>query len=354
MKYFLLVAISLIIIGGLIFVIAAGSMDWQLDKLFNGYTEETVTDISESFNEIVINTTTADINILPCEMGECKVVVNEVRKVGYDTSIENGILKINRVDERKWYERIFSTGRNSLTLYIPSGEYESLVINESTGNIVIAETLTFGTVEITLSTGNTSFNASVSKSLSIKGSTGDVRIEGNNCGSIEVQLSTGNISMTNVCSTGDVKTESSTGNVTIQALSCNNLSSVTDTGRYTVDGLTVTGDISIVIDTGKTTLTDVTCNNVTINGGTGDINMTSLIATGKLTVNSDTGDVIFNGCDASEIDIETDTGDVRGSLLSEKIFFYKTDTGKVNLPESVTGGKCRIETDTGDINIEIK
>ena len=58
-------------------------------------------------------------------------------------------------------------------------------------------------------------------------------------------------------------------------------------------------------------------------------------------------------CDAAEIFVETDTGDVKGSLLSEKVFIPKSDTGDIKVPKTVTGGRCEITTDTGDIKIEL-
>ena len=61
----------------------------------------------------------------------------------------------------------------------------------------------------------------------------------------------------------------------------------------------------------------------------------------------------FEASDAASIFVETDTGDVKGSLLSEKIFIINTDTGKKEVPESTTGGRCKITTDTGDIKITI-
>jgi hypothetical protein len=40
-------------------------------------------------------------------------------------------------------------------------------------------------------------------------------------------------------------------------------------------------------------------------------------------------------------------------LLSEKVFITKSDTGRIDVPETVTGGKCKITTDTGSIRIYI-
>jgi len=63
--------------------------------------------------------------------------------------------------------------------------------------------------------------------------------------------------------------------------------------------------------------------------------------------------VVFEGCDAGEIYVDTDTGDVSGTLLSDKVFIVKTDTGKIDVPNSISGGRCEIETDTGDVKISI-
>jgi hypothetical protein len=51
--------------------------------------------------------------------------------------------------------------------------------------------------------------------------------------------------------------------------------------------------------------------------------------------------------------VKTDTGDITGSLLSGKIFMPQTNTGDVTVPDTVTGGKCRLSTNTGDIKISI-
>ena len=59
-------------------------------------------------------------------------------------------------------------------------------------------------------------------------------------------------------------------------------------------------------------------------------------------------------CDAFEIVAKTSTGDVTGSFLSEKIFMAQTDTGRIDVPQTMTGGKCQITTNTGDIKVKIE
>ncbi len=74
----------------------------------------------------------------------------------------------------------------------------------------------------------------------------------------------------------------------------------------------------------------------------------------KMSIKRSTGDIRFDGSDATEIFVETDTGDVTGTLISEKVFIARTDTGRINVPKTTNGGKCEINTDTGDIKLEIK
>ena len=88
-------------------------------------------------------------------------------------------------------------------------------------------------------------------------------------------------------------------------------------------------------------------------GDTGDVNMTNLIATRKITIERSTGDISFDRCDASELEVKTSTGDVIGTLLTEKVFITRSSSGKIDVPETITGGKCKVTTSTGDIKIKI-
>ena len=101
-------------------------------------------------------------------------------------------------------------------------------------------------------------------------------------------------------------------------------------------------------------LRNVTCENLTSNGNTGDLDLMNVIANGKFSLERSTGDIKFDKCDASEIFIKTDTGDLTGSLLSEKVFIVSTDTGNIDVPKTVSGGRCEITTDTGDVKLSVK
>ena len=152
----------------------------------------------------------------------------------------------------------------------------------------------------------------VFENISIKASTADIKAENLNVGRIELSVSTGDI--------------------TLNSINCEN-------------------EVDVSVSTGKTKLTDVFCNSLFSSGSTGDISLDNVIANREISINRSTGDVKLNRCDASALLIKTDTGDVNGSLLSDKVFITQSDTGRIDVPKTVTGGKCEITTDTGDIKI---
>ncbi len=127
----------------------------------------------------------------------------------------------------------------------------------------------------------------------------------------------------------------------------------TNTGDVKIESITAISDIQLETDTGDIKLTDVSCAKLETETDTGDMILKRVIAEGDFDITSDTGDVKFSDSDAAEIYVETDTGDVTGTLRSEKIFQTDSDTGHIRVPDSVTGGRCKVTTDTGDIELKV-
>lgn len=393
MKKMLVLASVLIILGGVIFTMSSCGNNWDFMTIFKGRMEEKVTNIDDSVSGIEILTDTADITLLTSEDEKCKVLAKDKKKINYSVTVDDGMLKISSKDERRWYERLFDFGKPILNVYLPKGEYSTLSIEESTGNVTIPSDFSFTSIDIDLSTGNTLLGASGAESVRINASTGDVKVENNSCGSLDIDVSTGTTTLNNVtcagninmkCSTGDAyidnisyksltyvgdtadvkinnlkasentAIERSTGHISIiNAVCTGNLTTKTSTGKTEIMGVEC-ADLSVTVSTGKAILSDINCATLTTAGDTGDVNLVNVIASGKFDIKRDTGDVDFDGCDAAEIYVKTDTGDVEGTLLTEKVFIVNTDTGRVNVPESTTGGKCKITTDTGNVKISFK
>ena len=315
-KKSLILASVLVLFGLLLFCFTACTVKGDLSQLGGGQYETATHNINEDFDSILMNTDTADIVILRATDGKSKVVCHEHSQLKHTVVVKDGVLTIEETDTRKWYHYInIGVEKTEITVYLADGEYSELNINENTGNIDVAYGLTFDSVSINLSTGDTEFEASVKNALTIKAGTGDVSVEEAGVGSLSIMVTT--------------------GDVEISEVNC-------------------AGDIFVKVSSGKTEIEDVVCKSFTTEGSTGDIVFENLIASAKLSITRGTGDVCFEACDAAEIEISTSTGDVVGTLLSEKIFVVSSGSGKIKVPETLSGGKCKITTSTGDVKITIK
>lgn len=67
-----------------------------------------------------------------------------------------------------------------------------------------------------------------------------------------------------------------------------------------------------------------------------------------------TGNIFLENSAPDEIILSTSTGNIKGSLLSEKRFSAHSDTGRINVPQTIAGGDCDLRTDTGNIDITMK
>ena len=315
-KIWIVIASVLVILGAALFVAVMSANQWDFTKLS---TSKLVTNshlIGEEFYDLSISTETAHIVLLPSDDETCKVVCYEHEKETHTVGVRDGKLSVGLTDQRKWYDYIgIHFGTPKITVYLPKTVYGQLIIKESTGDIEISKNFTFESINVTASTGDVKNYAIATGSIKIKTSTGDICAEGLSAASLELSVTT--------------------GRVMARSIDC-------------------AGEVKIQVSTGDTTLSDVVCGSVTSSGSTGAVSMRNVIATEGFSIKRTTGDVTFEGCDAAELKVETDTGSVKGSLLTEKIFIVRTDTGKIDVPKSVSGGRCEITTDTGNIKISVE
>ena len=313
----LIIAGALVLFGAGLFAGAMSAVSWNFDELQTQKYEPVTHEVEGEFSDISIQAIESSIEFKPSVDGTCMIECMESEHVTYSAKVENGTLRITTNDARTWYHHIgiFNTQRLNMTVYLPEREYGMLTIKASTGVIEIPENFSFESMDIELSTGDVTSRADTSGTCRISASTGDIEVENASVGALALRATT---------------------------------------GKITASDVICAGNVSANVSTGKTFLTNLTCLDLTSTGTTGDMKLTNVIASGKLDITRDTGDVTFEGCDAAAMTVVTDTGDVKGTLLSDKIFTYRTDTGRVEIPKTTTGGVCDITTDTGDIILWIQ
>ena len=308
----LISAAALVVLGAILSAAALSFSGWNLSKPGTVSYAESIHEIDGEFRNISFYTDTADILFTPSADGVCRVICREPENEKHSVFVDGDTLTVTLKNTRKWYEYIgISFGSPKITVYLPAGEYGALCIKGSTGDIELSDAFSFGEIDISASTG-------------------DVRCFASSLGDIKIKLSTGDIFADGISADG-LDMSVSTGRVSASYIDC--------------------GDVTLHVTAGKANLSNIACCNFISDGNTGDIALENVVASGRFDLERSTGDVRLWGCDAAEIFIETDTGDVTGSFISKKIFLVESDTGRIDVPHSASGGICEVETDTGDIRL---
>lgn len=312
----IITAIVLLVTGIVICGVSFGVLGFDLGKLSTVTYVTNTYDVSEKFQNISIDGDTENIKFVFSEEEKCRVVCFEEENDLHTVGVEDQTLTIEKKDRKGfWWNVSIATESPSITVYLPEKVYKELSIESDTGDVEIPKEFSFDTINVNLDTGDMSCLASAE---------------------------------------GDIRVRTDTGHITIADVTASGMLLSSDTGKMELSDVKISGDLEIQEHTGKVVLENVKCRNFTSDGDTGSLVMTNVTASGEFNLERNTGDIEFHGCDAETIYVETDTGDVTGTLLTDKVFITETDTGSVDVPKSVTGGRCEISTDTGDIRIEIQ
>lgn len=314
-KAWLIAATALVAVGCLLFGGVMMALQWDFSKLSTTTFQTNTHTVETAFQNISVKVATADVSFVPSANDFCTVVCREKESAKHTVTVENDTLTIREVSTTKWFEHIgISLGTPSVTVYLPQKSYAALVLEVTTGDITVPQDFTFDSMQITATTGDVTVAASVSQEAALKATTGNICAENMTTDSLALSVST---------------------------------------GKVTARSITCAGEMRIHVTTGDVQVTGVNCGTLLSDGNTGKIALTNVIAADRLSVERSTGDVVFKNSDAGEIFVKTTTGTVTGTLLSEKMFIIDNNIGDVRVPQSVSGGRCEIITNVGDIRIDI-
>jgi len=333
----LIIAGALVLVGAGLFAGAMSAADWDFSALQTQEYELVTHKINEEFSDISIQTIESSIEFQLSTDGTCKVECMESEYVTYSVSVHEGTLKVTTKDTRQWYHNIgiFNTQRQNMVVYLPKTAYDALLINSNTGTVTVSSEFSFANVQIGMNTGAVKWEAGVTHSMSVETDTGFVRIK-------------------NVNMDGALSVKTDTGRAEINGTEAQSIQVETDTGKAIVTDTIAKSTLNVKTNTGNAQLSGCRAVDIFVETDTGKAKLTDVVASGKMDIETDTGDVAIDGCDAAEIEINTDTGDVNGTLLTPKIVYAQSNTGRVEVPRATSGGICEITTDTGDIQIEFE
>ncbi len=362
---------------------------------FDPVTSPATHNATSIYSSVSVSAASADIKLLPSESGDTYAVCDETDKIKYTLKVEDGVLKIEENDSRRWYDMIgIFIGSRKVTLYLPIGAYSDLTLASESGSIECREDgFSFKSAALSSLSGSIYFSADVSESVDASSSSGSIGISSATADSMLLRSSSGSIHITDSTAKGGISAASSSGSIGISSVTADSvllesasgsihitdstakggisatsssgsigISSVTadslllesSSGSIRLTDSTAKGGISATSSSGSIGISSVTADSVLLKSSSGSIRLTDTIASDEFKIDSSSGSVKLERCDAATLLIETNSGSVSATLLTGKLFDVSSTSGNISCPSSVeASGKCTVTTISGSINIKI-
>ena len=253
--------------------------------------------VSGSFSSVSVTEYYADVQLRASRDGSVSVTTRDTQDVTHTVQVVNGTLTISR-PEPNLGQRIFHDDDDDPTVivYLPAGDYGSLTVNTTAGDIESAGQLNFASANLTSTAGDIDITGSVTQSLVCTTTTGDVEVNSPAAGAVQISTNTGDAE-----------------------------------------------------------LTGVSAQSLSIHTNTGDADLERPVAAGAIEISTTTGDIELERSDAASLTLSTTSGDVEGSLLTGKTFSASSTSGRVSVPASTPGaGACNVSTTSGSIRLTVR
>lgn len=269
-KTWLWVALALLLTGLTVFVIAMSVNGWNFRKLSTTNYQTNTYEIHESFEQIFVETDTADVVFLVADDGKCKVVCVEENSLNHTVQAKNGKLTIRKTNTKKWYHHIspFHFDSTKISVYLPQTTYDTLSVETDTGDVQIEgfaftklavetdtgdirlKNISANAVNLSVETGDIKLSHLTVKTLGIESDTGDVELNDTVAETtLQIETDTGDVELTR-CDAGNIFIETDTGDVSGTLLSGKSFTAISRTGDVEVPPSTTENPCTILSDTG--------------------------------------------------------------------------------------------------------
>ncbi len=291
-----------------VFCALGGSFDTQglQEKTHSVY--GTVTDVKVTLRG-------TDFLLEPSPDGTVYARCKEAENITFTVENKDGTLSVTENDNRKWYEFIgISLQPQTVTLYLPAGEYGNLTVETSAGRIKCWESFIFENAVLTASSGSVECYAAVKRTLQAETSSGKIEVKNADADKVLLTASSGRIILSD--------SEPSLAELTSSSGSIN--------------------------------LRDVTCSTLIAAATSGRISLDRTVAQNSLWAKTTSGAIQLQRCDASSLDLEATSGLISATLLTGKVYNVSTGSGSAKYPASdLDGGVCNVTTTSGSVKITV-
>ena len=194
----LIIAACLILLGAVIGGVGCLCGGW--DSLTENYGPGSVANSqswSEPVQKLEISSVSDDVVLLPSEDGQCRVDWKNTRYGYYEVSLERGTLEIRYRDtEQKPRFDFGEEEPRTVTVYLPEGDYESLLLTTVSGHAA-SSGFSFDRTEITATSGQVGLEDGFFGEAKINTTSGSVVLHDYNAAATKIVTTSGEVGLGN-------------------------------------------------------------------------------------------------------------------------------------------------------------
>ena len=329
-----LIAAGFLMAAGLIITfISVASTGFDTQEISDGDYVERTFKLEDDFESIYVDATSEDISFYETD-GQSYVVSFQRDDIDVKVGISNNTLKVE-TEMTNWFSMGINFQNPTIKIYLNKTAFAGdLTIKSSSGNVDVPSTLQFSNAFLKSTSGDIAMSAQVSNRVQTDASSGNIVIYGLKAKAFEGDTSSGNITLTSCSFDNDSKITCSSGDITVKDSEFGSLLTETTSGDQRMNGVNVSGSLSC-------------------ESSSGEMDLVGSYA-GSFIGNATSGDITFDRFDSRKINIETSSGEVEGTLLSDKLFNVRTNSGDIDVPSPRGEDECNITTTSGDVEIKVK
>lgn len=313
-KIWLIAALVLILLGTVIGTVCLKTVgyDWSAFRLNDSFTQETQ-QIHQSIQDldVFIQSGSLYIKLTADENPSVTSKLNGSSKVSVDIEDQKLIVRSESAEEMEWYERIWYTQDETITINLTRKEYREITVYSQSADVFVQDQLQCFDANIETNSGDVVCDLNVQQTLNCKSGSGDAEITG----------------------------------------TFNNLSVVSGSGTIDCNNCKA-GAISLLTASGECTVRRSDCQQTVIISDSGDIFLMNTALADTLRVSTHSGDVMLTYCTANAIKIGTTSGDVLGVTDLDWKYTVHTGSGYVLVPTSAGEHACIVRTTSGDVDFQ--
>ena len=184
-------ALAVVAIGGLNGLAAQAAWRNTANMVTKNYP------VSAGFTDISITEYYADVKLRTSRDGSISVTTRDAEDVTHTVQVVNGTLTISR-PEPTMGERWFHDDDDdpTVTLYLPAGNYGSLTVNTTSGDVETAGQLNFSAANLTTVSGDVDLAGSVTGAVNCTTTSGDIELKGPTLGAVQTNTTSGDTEIT--------------------------------------------------------------------------------------------------------------------------------------------------------------